>query len=362
MHCFDPRGLVFLVTSLAFGLPAAALDWDPQDFGPAGQQLCFERVYDARHMATHPDQKIERMFFLTGLDPVNRRNEIPPNAPERRYSGFLATTVRGDKTPKWAGAWCGNGKPVSCITEGGQRLGYAARGPEGELILTGVPRTLYLTPDAEQRLGTAEFMRQTFGADDDNFHLYPKGIEVCQAEFARINPPDPALGVPLRERLKPDQPFCYGRDYDPDYLTSHPGQRTASIRISRGPKAIAADEAYHGYATKAQEMSFWPDSIDVIVSVATHSNTIPIQLSVDPIEQGFSCRGEGDQWTCTNFEPCNDARRLYLRRDTNDGMLVLNPDTALAVVDQCTTEGVGATKTDDKIFQLSPMPLSKCGL
>jgi hypothetical protein len=42
-------------------------------------------------------------------------------------------------------------------------------------------------------------------------------------------------------------------------------------------------------------------------------------------------------------------------------MILANPKTSLPLVDLC-SEAKGATKSDDKIFRLSPMPLSACEL
>jgi hypothetical protein len=214
-------------------------------------------------------------------------------------------------------------------------LGHFARGPKGELLLTDLPRDLYLDPDAEETLGRLEFARRAFGKDDDNFRLDPQPVEACKAEFARIDPPNPALGAPLRERLKPDQPFCYGRDYDPSHMRSHPAQLTTAIRVFRGPGQIASFAA-------AYPIDQWPDNADVMVRVTTRGNA-------KTVTQSFSCQGEGDQWNCSPSGDCeNERRELYLRRDVNGGMALANPNSALAIVDVCSPEGRGVTKTDDK--------------
>jgi hypothetical protein len=339
---------MLLTVALALGAPAGAAEPDP---GSEAPEACFARVYDAQHMAAHPSQNIKRIFFFRGHDPVSRPNEEPAPGAGASYSSFLATTVRADTAPKWVGTSCAPG-PVGqkdrCGMACDRTLAYIARGPKGELLLTNLEDP-YLEPDSEQTLSKAEYARQAFGKDDVDFRLDPQPVEVCKAEFGRIDPPDPALGPPLRERLKPDQPFCYGRDYDADHMKSHPGQLTTSIRIYRGAPEIAS------YAS-LQNSDQWPNNAEVIVSVTTRRDAKAATRS-------YACQGEGDQWTCSSPVECTeDERRLFLRRGANGGMLLVNPNSAAPIGNLCSPEGKGATKSDDKIFRVSQMPLSKCGL
>jgi hypothetical protein len=82
------------------------------------------------------------------------------------------------------------------------------------------------------------------------------------------------------------------------------------------------------------------------------------------LNQRYTCHGEADQWNC---QPSSDncgrdgSQEIDLRRGPENGMILANPKTSLPVVDLC-SEAKGPTKSDDKIFRLSPMPLSACGL
>jgi hypothetical protein len=98
MRCFDPRRLIAI--PLAFSAAAGAVGQGLPELGPDGPVACFGRVYDAGHMTTHPEQKIQRIFVFRGPDPVSRPNEQPPPSQSSSYSVFLATTVRGAVTPK----------------------------------------------------------------------------------------------------------------------------------------------------------------------------------------------------------------------------------------------------------------------
>jgi len=91
-----------------FFVGAATADDAPKltDLSPDGADACFGRVYDAAHLKAHPHQKVARVFFYYGHDPVSRPNEEPAANADTSYNGFLTTTVRGAKNPEWAGGWC----------------------------------------------------------------------------------------------------------------------------------------------------------------------------------------------------------------------------------------------------------------
>jgi hypothetical protein len=347
---------------IAFPLWAIADEAKLPELSPDGKDVCYGRVYDAQHLQAHPNQKIQRIFFLYGHDPIDRPNEEPPPHQSSSYTVFLATTTRDEKKPKWTGAWChGDASDdasaktgrVSCQMECEKSLGHFKRNEKGDLIFSGLREDLYLDPDAEDTLGKAEYKRQAFGADDDNFALAPQPLDVCKAEFGRIDPPNPALGPPLRERLKPDQPFCYGRDYDADHLKGHPKQATVSIRLYRNPAEIA------DYAALPESERRWADNAKIQVAVTTRGAS-------KSLTQRYYCNGEADQWKClASSDACSldsNALEIDLRRDINNGMILANPKSALPVADLCESDVKGPTKSDDKIFRLNPMPLSACGM
>ena len=325
------------------------------DLSPDGKDACFGRVYDAAHLKVHPHQKVGRIFFYHGNDPVSHPNEEPSSGPSG-YTGFMATTVRSARKPEWVGGWCGKGDPQSseihCGMECDRTMASLKVDEKGRLIVSGVQRDLYLDAGADDDLGEKEYARQALGAEDDGFRLDRMPTETCKAEFARIDPVDPALGAPLRERLKPDQSFCYGRDYDAAHLGSHPDQLTRTIRVFRGPIELAA------FATDGDPEN-WPNGADIAVSVTTRQNAASVT-------QGYSCEGEADQWRCaasakTSDFSCDIApREIYLRRGVNGTMMLANPNSSLPIVDLCSTAAVGKTISDDKIYRLEPMPQSAC--
>jgi hypothetical protein len=328
------------------------------ELSPNGADACFGRVYDAAHLKAHPKQKVARIFFLYGHDPVSRPNEEPMANADTSYNGFLTTTVRGAKTPQWAGGWCnhesedGKSGPIRCGMDCDRTMASLKLDDKGRLILTDVSSDLYLDAGSQDELGEDEYDRQALGSEDDNFRLDPMPAATCQAEFAKIDPIDPALGPPLRERLKPDQSFCFGRDYDAAHMNSHPVQVTQSIRVFRGPVELAS-------FASGGDVANWPDGADIAVSVTTRKNGAKVT-------QTYSCQGEADQWRCaasskmSNFS-CDIAQKeIFLKRGANGTMMLANPNSSLAIVDLCSKAADGKTNSDDKVYRLESMPQSAC--
>lgn len=332
---------------------------DLQALAPDGQEACFGRVYDKAHLKAHPNQKVQRIFFYRGGDPVSHPNEEPSY--DSSYDSYLATTERGAKKPEWAGAWCGTGvdedgnpQDIHCGMECDRTLASLRLDAKGRLIVENLDRYVYLDPSVAEELGDAEYERRALGTDDDGFALERRPAAECRAEFAKVDPIDPALGEPLRVRLKPDQPFCYGRDYTAAHLASHPEQATKTIRVFRGPVELAS------YAA-GRDPGNWPNGADIMVSVTTRN------VSGTSV-QSYSCDGEGDQWRCVATEKTSDAdcdvssREIYLRRGAKGTMMLSNPANGLPLIDLCSAEASEATASDDRIYRLEPMPQAQCGL
>lgn len=328
------------------------------ELSPNGADACFGRVYDAAHLKAHPHQKVARIFFYYGHDPVSRPNEEPAPGSDTSYNAFMATTVRGAKAPEWVGGWCN--RESDDVTTGGIHCGMDCDrtmaslkvDDKGRLVVSDVQPDLYLDAGSEEELGKAEYDKQALGNEDDGFRLEPMPAATCNAEFARIDPIDPALGPPLRERLKPEQAFCYGRDYDAAHLGSHPEQVTQSIRVFRGPVELASFAA-------SGDAASWPDGADIAVSVTTRQKS-------GKVTQTYSCQGEADQWRCAASAKMSDfscdiaQKEIFLRRGANGTMMLANPNSALPIIDLCSKAADGKTASDDKVYRLQPMPQSAC--
>ncbi|MBZ9810022.1 MULTISPECIES: hypothetical protein [unclassified Mesorhizobium] len=346
--------LLGLLGATAYAENAAKLT----ELSPNGADACFGRIYDAAHLQVHPKQKVARIFFYYGHDPVSSPNEGPAAGSDSSYNAFVSTTVRGAKAPEWAGGWCNKEDPddkssaIHCGMDCDRTLASLKVDDKGRLMLSNLQPDIYLDAGSEEELGTAEYNRQALGSEDDNFRLDPMPAATCKAEFARIDPIDPAMGPPLRERLTPDQSFCYGRDYDAAHLGSHPDQLTQSIRVFRGPVELASFAA-------GGDAANWPDGADIAVSVTTRGKS-------GKVTQAYSCQGEADQWRCAASSKMSDfscdiaQKEVFLKRGANGTMMLANPNSSLPILDLCSKTADGKTTSDDKVYRLQPMPQSAC--
>lgn len=347
-------------------------------------KLCFARIYDAAHLKAHPQQKVERFFFMIGKnrgatyweDPNLRHSEASPakhaagdaQDPQNDTTHVAAlVTLRGMKKPENVSGWCGRDDSagakgaLGCGGECDRRIGTIRSDDATHLVLDGVERGVLMDAEAEEAGQT----KLELGADDRSFRLEQRPIEDCVAEANKTSAPYARLGAPLRERFKPDAPFCYGRDYSPEHLASHPQQVTASIRVSRNMKAIEGDRAKN-------LLPDWPDGASVTASVTTRKNGKPQTLS-------YSCAPYEDQWACaaalcdpgkgdctpqerenSKVAACNGdySRTIYLRRGEKDFVMLGNPNMGLPLEPYCGLDR--KTASDDKVYRLEPMPLSAC--
>lgn len=328
-----------------------------KELSPDGGSACFGRIYDASHLKAHPHQKVARIFFYHGPDPVSRASEDPyDGVGSAGFNGFMTTTVRGASKPDWVGGWCntfGEGEekgPIHCGMECDRTMSELSLDANGRLKVDAFDRDIYLDVGAEEELGKAEYERQALGTDDDGFLLERRPVADCNAEFARIDPVNPALGDPLRVRLKPDQPFCFGRDYSAEHLASHPDQLTQAIRVFRGKAELAS------FATKGT-IAEWPNGADLVVAMTSRKGAAKAT-------QTYSCQGEADQWRCVAIAAANGAscdlseKEIYLRRGANGMMMLANPNESLPLANLCQISG--ETKSDDTVFRLEAMPQSAC--
>ena len=350
---------LFKVITLGLGLAAVAGMASAQESGkPADAEACYGRVYSQSHLQSHPDQKVARIFFYSGKDPVSRPNEEPVNSDaDAGYNGFMTTTVRGSAKPEWVSGWCGSfaensDGEVRCGMECDRTMASLKLDGKDHIIVNDLSRDLYLDIGAEDELGAAEYEKRALGSDDNGFRLERMPARSCVAEFARIDPVDPSLGEPLRERLKPDQPFCYGRDYDDAHMKSHADQMTQTIRVFRGQTELAS------FASSGNPQ-YWPNDADVSVTVTTKQNAAKAT-------QTYSCQGEGDQWRCSatggrGGSSCDISQKeIFLRRGANGTMMLANPNSSLPIVDLCSAAAEGKTASDDAVYRLEPMPQSAC--
>jgi hypothetical protein len=347
-------------------------------------KLCFARIYDTDHLKAHPRQKVERIFFMIGKDkastywedPNLRHSEASPHkhanpdaddAERDMTQAGALITLRGAQNPAQVSGWCNPenpgspGKKLRCGRECDRQIASIYSDDGAHLILDDMEPEVLLDPEVEE----AGDRTRALGADDKKFRLEARPLADCVAEANKTNSPYANLGAPLRERLKADAPFCYGRDYASQHLATHLQQVTASIRVSRDAQQIGADRAKNLLVD-------WPDGAGLSVSVTTKTGSKPVRLR-------YVCTPSGDQWECSaafcnsgagDCSPdemenakatgCRDeeSRTIYLRRGQKEFVMLGNPIGGLPLDGACKQKG--KTTSDDKIFRLESMPLSAC--
>ncbi len=342
-------------------------------------KLCFASVYDQAHLKAHPRQKVERLHVMLGKnkastyweDPNLRHSEESPHkhaSPDAERSSTAVAvlmTLRGMSKPENVAGWCyrldGETQRLYCGGECDRQIGKLRVDDGGRLVFEEVGPYFLIDPEDDKPNDPS----RKLGADDTSFRLEQRPIEECVAEANKTNSPYANLGAPLRERLRPDAAFCYGRDYAPEHLASHPKQVTTSIRVSRNATLISADRAKN-------LLPDWPDGASVTVSVTTRKQGRPIALS-------YVCTPYADQWECaatyckSGDKDCapqdrenakaagcetGETRTVYLRRSQKDFMMLGNPNMGLPLEAYCGPEK--DTVSDDKAYRLEPMPLAAC--
>lgn len=354
-------------------------------------KLCYGRVYDAAHLKGHPRQKMERLFIMIGKnrksvywdDPALLRNEESPKVIAQRAAedslqaeiqiGGVAT-IKGLSAPLEFFGTCSDSEEkkgrLRCGMECDRGLGDAFAVDDTHLAFDDVPDTLFVFPEDEEK-GDAAIRKLTLGSDDKSFRLEARPLEECIKEADRTRPAWTQYGAPLRERLKADQPFCFGRDYTAQHLAGHPQQVTASVRVWRSAKQIDSDRAKN-------LLPDWPDQAGLSITTTTRDNGKPVQLD-------YLCSPSGDQWECY-FEMCEagkadckpeqianskathcdrtSSRTIYLRRGAGETVMLGNPSNGLAIDGFCRADhpenGAPKTLSDDRFYRLEPMPLSAC--
>lgn len=310
-------------------------------------------------------------------DPNLRHSEASPSKhahpvdSERLSTQFTGlATLRGAKKPEQFSGWCSTypeetAGQLHCGAECDRRLGEIKTEDGAHLMFSNPARDLLLAPGEEETEAQSLKNPLSLGADDKNFRLDPRPLSDCVAEANKTNSAYASLGAPLRERLKTDARFCFGRDYSAQHLASHPKQITATIRVSRSAGEIAADRARGLLAD-------WPDGARVSVSVTTRKEGRTAALT-------YVCEPADDQWECTaalckaGKKECSaeerentratgcdkdEARTIYLRRGQKDFMMLGNANIGLPL--HGFSGQSGKTTKDDRNYRLELMSLAAC--
>jgi hypothetical protein len=330
----------------------------------ADRDACFGRVYDRTHLASHPRQKVTSIHILRSLAERREAENWQPNSRAKNIELFRQdgqtdvsafVNFRDRRGTLYNSLHCEqeNKDGIQCYIEcdGGsfnlkresanalllKNNGFVLIGGCGEEVEEG--KEVYFSP----------------GEDDKVFRIENKPVAACLAEQQKAVPI--AATKPLRERFKEDEAFCFGRDYDAAHLASHPRQAVASLRVGRLDPA-------HEREDDAEPKWWWFHvKLDVALTRKTGGATTTAHYACSPKEGSWDClrevAGEG-------HPACND-RRIQIVRGRGDEIFVHNRNSGLPLDNECETATetgqfptLPLTKTDDKVFKLSRMPVQAC--
>ncbi len=151
-----------------------------------GRRVCYQRAYDARHLAAHPLQKITQMQFLLRAVGYDAHGDyVAKNQDHIVYEFALSLQRRGDSHAQRVNGDCLGDKIAQCVVDcdgGGVDIEKPAKG-DGLLVrLKG--EGIAFGNDCDTTRG--RFVAP--GADDKVFLLEPAPVESCAAlEKEKLN-------------------------------------------------------------------------------------------------------------------------------------------------------------------------------
>jgi hypothetical protein len=338
----------------------------------AEKEACFGRVYDKAHLAAHPQQKVTSIHVFRSLEdrkeaenwtPARRQERIDWLKNEHPSVGVDAyVTFRDRKGYFYNSLSCSDSSDdgVMCGIDCDGGSFVLKPGNAGSIMLQN--NGFVLIGGCGEDIDSADQVHFTPGKDDKVFRLDKKPIDACRAEEQKTIPIRLGQGQPLRERFEPDEPFCYGRDYDAAHMAKHPQQKVASIRVGR------LDPAPERKETDTMSAREWPNDVRVNVSMKMKAGSTSRKAT-------YSCDPEVSNWKChiTGPETHNDTcteRYFQLSRAPGENISLINRRDGLpidfACPDASKSQDAGGdaakrkTKSDDASFRLTKMPLEAC--
>jgi hypothetical protein len=354
-----------LASPLAAWPTAAVTETRPPLF-TADREACFGRVYDAAHLKAHPRQKVASIHVLRPLEPRREAENWTPDARTEAIRSFredgqtLVTAFVNFRDRKTTFH-----NSLSCDQEGreGMRCMIDCDGGSFRLARTGANSVLLhnngfvLIGGCGEEAEEGQERRFDPGEDDKVFRLDATPVAACRAEEQKATP-IPA-GAPLRERFKEDEQFCFGRDYDAAHLASHPKQMVAQIRVGRLVPGKERDED--------TSIKWWWFHVKLDVSVTLRSTlkTTTVRYACTPQDASWECQRQVDGDAPS---ACRD-RTIHLVRGPGDEILLQNRHSGLPIDNECENAQTGQqfghrplTRSDDRTFRLTRMPIRQCQL
>jgi len=306
---------------------------------PLRTEACFGRVYDAKHLASHPKQRVTSFHLSREFKPDPYSEHEPSPEEEMKlidgdYGNVLVTAyVRfRDRPHVYA-----NGLTCRKNDEGTVFCGVECDGGRIDLRTSG--QSLLIENSGFVVVGgcdASEDDRENTtvvspGADDKVFRLDPKPIAACMAEREAMAPVWAKLGTPLRTRFADNETLCLSRSYDAAHLAAHPKQRVKRLAVLRSKESKSEPGAV------VYTLTF---------RIATRDGkTFEKQTTCAPDNYAFACTINKEMDVQRDFYLTRAADNDVLLRDRH-GMLQRLFDTRLG--------------TDDRVFRLKTEPAEAC--
>ena len=230
--------VVALLSPLAWSTPTVT-ETRPPMF-TADRDACFGRVYDAAHLKAHPKQKVSSIHVLRSLEQRREAENWTPDARAESIRNFREdgqASVTAFVNFRDRKGTFHNALTCDQETREGVRCMIECDGGSFRLTRSGANSVLLhnngfvLVGGCGEEIEEGQERHFDPGADDKVFRLDNRPVAACRAEEQKATP-IPA-GLPLRERFKEDEQFCFGRDYDAAHLASNPKQMVSQIRVGR---------------------------------------------------------------------------------------------------------------------------------
>jgi hypothetical protein len=356
-----PLAALALFSALALPSPAAA---QGTPLFTADKEACFGRVYDQAHLRAHPQQKVTSIHILRSLSERPQAENWEPNQREeaiKRFQESGETAVSAFVTFRDRRGYFHNSLTCGRDDKGGMHCFIECDGGSFAIKRESATTAL-LTNNGFVLVGgcgeEVESGKEVFfdpGKDDKVFRLETKPVAVCRAEEQKAIPI--SADKPLRERFKEDETFCFGRDYDAAHLTSHPQQQVAAMRVARLDPAKEKDEF-------PDAPQWWHRvKLSVTMTLKTGRKLSTARYGCFAQQASWECRREP---TGEGHTACSD-RTIQLGRGPGDDVFVYNRNSGLPIDNECETAGDSGqfpsnppTKSDDKTFRLTRMPVAAC--
>jgi hypothetical protein len=354
-----------LATAALLPAPAAAQNRNSPVF-TADKEACYGRVYDRAHLASHPLQKVTSLHVLRSLGErpaaenwqPDQRGELIKKFRDEGQADVTAFVTFKDRKGTFHNF-------LSCNREGPKgTLCYIDCDGGSFNLRRANPSALLLENEGFVLVGgcgeeVAEGKEVYFkpGQDDKVFRLDAKPLAVCRAEEQKVLPVRSEM--PLRERFKEDEEFCFGRDYDQAHLASHPKQLVSTIRVGRlDPKKERAN-------LSDTDVKWWWFNVelDVKLSLRSGGTDKTAHYACTPQQASWECRRETKE---ESHNACNDRMVQIVRGPVLQIDLVART-SGLPITNECANASdsgqypeLPPTKSDDRTFRLTRMPVAAC--